>query len=175
MIFSGSPKSHDLSRAPRDTKFISDQIFPSKPSTPPLYHKTTTPIAFHPGKIPPDLTPKARAFYAKYDHHEGITTAVVLGGFFVFVCLLVMYKTKLKPMWKERHEKNIDAPQANPSEVTGSLNHFHRDFECIPLQTIQQETCEIEDDEELYFMDELGNYVFPLVHPQMTTCSCPQR
>ena len=33
---------------------------------------------------------------------SGVNTACVLGGFFVFVCLLVLYKSKLKPMWKER-------------------------------------------------------------------------
>ena len=32
-------------------------------------------------------------------------TALVLGGFFVFVCLLVLYKAKCKPMWKNRKRR----------------------------------------------------------------------
>ena len=43
-------------------------------------------------------------FYSSYKPMEGVMTALVLGGFFVFVCLLVLYKTQCKPMWKNRQE-----------------------------------------------------------------------
>ena len=38
-------------------------------------------------------------YYKNYDAMDGLVTAIVLGGFFAFVCLLVIYKTKCKPMW----------------------------------------------------------------------------
>ena len=41
---------------------------------------------------PEPLTPDQTSFYSAYDPSEGVTTAVVLGGFFVFVCLMVVYK-----------------------------------------------------------------------------------
>ncbi len=70
------------------------------PGAPPEYHMP----------IPPGLSlieqerkaVEIRDFYKNYDPMEGVLTAVVLGGFFAFVCLLVMYKTKCKPMWKNR-------------------------------------------------------------------------
>ena len=46
-------------------------------------------------------------FYSSYKPMEGVMTALVLGGFFVFVCLLVLYKTQCKPMWKNRHEQDM--------------------------------------------------------------------
>ena len=51
-----------------------------------------------------------REFYKSYDSHEGFITAIVLGGFFAFVCLLVMYKTKCKPMWKNRRKRLTTTP-----------------------------------------------------------------
>ena len=63
----------------------------------------------------PDAHPKhlsrlEREFYKSYDSHEGFITAIVLGGFFAFVCLLVMYKTKCKPMWKNRRKRLTTTP-----------------------------------------------------------------
>ena len=121
------------------------------------------------------MTPKQAKFYGKYDPTEGITTAVVLGGFFVFVCLLVVYKTKLKPLWKERHAKRHDTtPQMN-TEMNSSFSHLHKDFECIPLQTIHNENCEELNEDDIYYADEFGNYVFPIMSPQPGSCSCPHR
>ena len=75
---------------------------------------------------PPKLSPKAEKFYAKYDSTEGVTTAIVLGGFFVFVYLLVVYKTKLKPMWRERQaRKNNNA--SDPKTDLNSHNHLHKE------------------------------------------------
>ena len=54
-------------------------------------------------------TPEA-CFYKTYDPYEGALTAIVLGGFFAFVCLLVMYKTKCKPMWKNRRKRLTTTP-----------------------------------------------------------------
>ena len=51
-----------------------------------------------------------REFYKTYDSHEGFITAIVLGGFFAFVCILVMYKTKCKPMWKNRRKRLTTTP-----------------------------------------------------------------
>ena len=41
-------------------------------------------------------------------------------------------------------------------------------FECIPLQSVCNEE---EDDDDIYFLDEYGNYVFPLQNEG--SCSCP--
>ena len=69
-----------------------------------------------------DLNAKQVNFYSKYDSTEGVTTAVVLGGFFVFVCLLVVYKTKLKPLWKERTaRRQCSSPTALRSDLNRSL------------------------------------------------------
>ena len=46
-------------------------------------------------------------FYGTYKPMEGVMTAFVLGGFFVFVCILVLYKTQVKPMWKNRQGQSI--------------------------------------------------------------------
>ena len=163
-------------------------------------------------------------FYANYDAYEGSVTAVVLGGFFAFVSLLVIYKTKIKPMWKNRRRRLTNTPattsvaehSATPAAIGGdameSLNQegvtincaacslpldgnehecevedddgepvHDKDcdgnceycneqadedefggFECIPLQTVN---CNEEDDDDIYFLDEFGNYVFPISPP----------
>ena len=75
---------------------------------------------------PPKLSPKAEKFYAKYDSTEGVTTAIVLGGFFVFVCLLVVYKTKLKPMWRERQSQRKSNATDQKSDLN-SHNHLHKE------------------------------------------------
>ena len=51
-----------------------------------------------------------REFYKNYNAMDGVVTAVVLGGFFAFVCLLVVYKTKCKPMWKNRRKRLTNTP-----------------------------------------------------------------
>ena len=75
---------------------------------------------------PPKLSPKAEKFYAKYDSTEGVTTAIVLGGFFVFVCLLVVYKTKLKPMWRERQARRNNSATDQKTDLN-SHNHLHKE------------------------------------------------
>ena len=75
---------------------------------------------------PPKLSRKAEKFYAKYDSTEGVTTAIVLGGFFVFVCLLVVYKTKLKPMWRERQAQQNNSTTDQKSDLN-SHNHLHKE------------------------------------------------
>ena len=146
-----------------------------------------------------------KEFYKNYDAMEGTLTAIVLGGFFAFVCLLVMYKTKCRPMWKNRRKRltttpatasvaEIDdqgLPGGVPSGVGGPTlqppviqQEFHEgcqfdaemeleeeeeyNFECIPLQSVCNEE---EDDDDIYFLDEYGNYVFPLQNEG--SCSCP--
>ena len=54
-----------------------------------------------------------------------MTTAVVLGGFFVFVCLLVVYKTKLKPMWRERQARKHDTAAHNGVARPELSSHQH--------------------------------------------------
>ena len=172
-----------------------------------------------------DLNAKQANFYSKYDSTEGVTTAVVLGGFFVFVCLLVVYKTKLKPLWKERiARRQCSSPNAHRSDLARSLTqpglhketlahvclsnlsykyhqHQHllylqwrvlscllfvdlsgnmtkliiKDFECIPLQTLHNETCATLADDEIFYSDEFGNFVFPIVQQEPGSCSCPHR
>ena len=151
-------------------------------------------------------TPEA-CFYEKYDPLEGAMTAIVLGGFFAFVCLLVMYKTKCKPMWKNRRKRLTTTPAtASVAEAADEVSHqlnpagppviqqqgqfddlndqcqfleeqcddFEDDFgfECIPLQSV----CNEEDsNDDIYFLDEFGNYVFPVSSPNNVqgSCSCP--
>lgn len=119
-------------------------------------------------------------------------TAIVLGGFFAFVCLLVMYKTKCKPMWKNRRKRLTTTPAtasvAEPEDDGGGLGlgpvsdacQFDDEdddedfgFECVPLQSV----CNEEDtNDDIYFLDEFGNYVFPVSTPntiQGSCCSCP--
>lgn len=143
-------------------------------------------------------------FYKTYDPKEGIVTAIVLGGFFVFVSLLVLYKTKCKPMWKNRRKRLTNTPvtqsvvegdsfgggpngslsfpyppgldPAAPVIVEDETTFNGEDdygFECIPLQPICNEDYNDEDD-DIYFLDEFGNYVFPLSTPTIPgSCSCP--
>ena len=162
-------------------------------------------------------------FYRDYNIMDGAVTAIVLGGFFAFVCLLVVYKTKCKPMWKNRGKRLTTTPATasvadNPMSQSGmagdgqdSLNQGNNskkgslgmlpldgknsecdrdedpsyrecegdceqcmdeeheppddafdDFECIPLQTVN---CSEEDDDDIFFLDEFGNYVFPFSTP----------
>ena len=139
-----------------------------------------------------------KEFYKNYDPMEGALTAVVLGGFFAFVCLLVMYKTKCKPMWKNRRKRLTTTPatasvaeldEQQGSGLTGQTapviqQQFENDcqfdmeeedefgFECIPLQSV----CNEEDtNDDIYFLDEFGNYVFPVSSPNniQGSCSCP--
>ena len=138
------------------------------------------------------------AFYRNYDPREGIVTAIVLGGFFVFVSLLVLYKTKCKPMWKNRRKRLTNTPVTHSVVEGDSLGgRCHLDFpsgledvttrdecdvnvtcddedfgfECIPLQTVCNND---EDNDDIYFLDEFGNYVFPVSTPTIPgSCSCP--
>jgi hypothetical protein len=64
-----------------------------------------------------------RNFYKNYDAMEGALTAVVLGGFFAFVCLLVMYKTKCKPMWQNRRKRLTTTPATASVGELDSNNH----------------------------------------------------
>ena len=122
-----------------------------------------------------NLSPDAKAFYDKYDPMEGVTTASVLSGFFVFCCLTVLYKTKCKPMWKERNKRLYNTP-ATHSEIESTFSHLHKDFECIPLQTMHGGGGTVDDDDDdIYYLDEFGNYVFPLSPTLPGTCSCPHR
>jgi len=137
-------------------------------------------------------------FYKNYDPREGIVTAIVLGGFFVFVSLLVLYKTKCKPMWKNRKKRltntpvthsvvegdslggrcNLDFPSGlddvtarDECDVHVTCDDEDFGFECIPLQTVCNED---EDNDDIYFLDEFGNYVFPVSTPTIPgSCSCP--
>ena len=87
------------------------------------------------------LSSKQEKFYAKYDGTEGVTTAVVLGGFFVFVCLLVIYKTKLKPAWKDRQARRHDNTPATRSELS-SHSHLHKEnnYHVLDIQKPEIET-----------------------------------
>ena len=45
-------------------------------------------------------------------------------------------------------------------------------FECIPLQTVCND--DDTDNDDIYFLDEFGNYVFPVSTPTIPgSCSCP--
>ena len=104
-------------------------------TTPPLSTATTvtTPRSsqHHLTSPPPSLYPVTADeldFYRQYDPMEGVTTAVVLGGFFVFVCLLVVYKTKLKPLWKERRRRLHNTPaNRSAADMASSLSHLHKE------------------------------------------------
>ena len=167
------------------------------------------PNLLHPPPPPSYVSPeRARKieieqFYRNYDVMDGLVTAIVLGGFFAFVCLLVVYKTKCKPMWKNRRKRLTNTPAtASMGEMSGLDDNkdamtpdgkehscgdqddcgfqCHQEddipdcldeFECIPLQTV----CNEEDDDDIYFLDEFGNYVFPVSTPTIgvNSCSCP--
>jgi len=158
-------------------------------------------------------------------------TAVVLGGFFAFVCLLVLYKTKCKPMWKNRRKRltntpatqsmvdgneasygppsapcgrgidileprvdveDVDADEScyyddeDGEDYEGFEGHDEYEFECIPLRSVftggegegEGEEGQDEDDGDIYFLDEFGNYVFPVADGSAgslmsaTPCSC---
>ena len=165
---------------------------------------------------------EVKDFYRDYNFRDGAVTAIVLGGFFAFVCLLVIYKTKIKPMWKNRGKRLTTTPATasvaeNPMNSSGvhgdgieSLNYGEtgkgstcmvpldgqvhecdgeehpcvqdcddvcencvvgedededdafEGFECIPLQTVN---CSEEDEDDIFFLDEFGNYVFPISTP----------
>ncbi|XP_040568573.1 uncharacterized protein [Lepeophtheirus salmonis] len=170
-----------------------------------------------------------REFYKNYNAMDGAITAVVLGGFFAFVCLLVVYKTKCKPMWKNRGKKltNTPATQSNADvDICGSglppNNGDHRThdidynndeeddeededeeerrdqiqrtsilnsppilsvtpaaedfgFECIPLR-MGGFSSSHDDEGDLYYLDECGNYLFPVPTPnEPDLCSCSQQ
>ena len=48
-------------------------------------------------------------------------TALVLGGFFVFVCLLVLYKAQCKPMWKNRKRRLLTNTPATLSRADTAM------------------------------------------------------
>ena len=162
--------------------------------------------------------PQEIEFYRNYNPMDGVVTATVLGGFFAFVCLLVLYKTKCKPMWKNRRKRLTNTPATHSVVETepaagggtgiipqGTANYCQNqptlglvvegqqqqaiisddileedeeeDYEFIPLRSVfaaseggDQEGCGSvgvggagEDvEEDIYFLDEFGNYVFPV-------------
>ena len=70
----------------------------------------------------------------------------------------------------------IECPQQTPaskSDLNSSLSQLQRDFECIPLQALHSELCEALQDGHLFYADEFGNYVFPVV--AQPACSCTNR
>ena len=111
---SHSPPSRNQLRTP------SSALLSSRKFSPPVLassQKSNTTNSVTP------LNSKQANFYSKYDSTEGVTTAVVLGGFFVFVCLLVVYKTKLKPLWKERTaRRQSGSPSTNTNNGRADLN-----------------------------------------------------
>ncbi|CAB4064516.1 unnamed protein product [Lepeophtheirus salmonis] len=150
-----------------------------------------------------------REFYKNYNAMDGAITAVVLGGFFAFVCLLVVYKTKCKPMWKNRGKKltNTPATQSNADIITNDEEDDEEDedeeerrdqiqrtsilnsppilsvtpaaedfgFECIPLR-MGGFSSSHDDEGDLYYLDECGNYLFPVPTPnEPDLCSCSQQ
>ena len=64
-------------------------------------HKTPVPNRIPFATLSPERARQheIEQYYKNYDAMDGLVTAIVLGGFFAFVCLLVIYKTKCKPMW----------------------------------------------------------------------------
>jgi hypothetical protein len=139
-------------------------------------------VAYYQQNMPTNLTDKQRIFYDKYTPFEGVNTAGTLGGFFIFVVLLVMYKSKMKPMWKERQCQRAENSRAEAGDngangVLGSLNEYlQKDLECIPLTNlVHSDLCEAGEEEEFFYHDDTGNFVFPLLSPGPTFCSCPNR
>ena len=213
--------------------------------------------------LPPDVARRREVdrFYRNYNPMEGIVTAVVLGGFFAFVCLLVVYKTKCKPMWKNRRKRLHNTPATHsvvdnemgnsgkPGGVAGSgsvgdindlgesgagagaaagvvvaiegqevvlasdetgepmeccegpsdydegdyddddyLDEEEYEYECIPLRSVftgdnggvgggEEGEGSVgggeEEEADIYFLDEFGNYVFPVTPPAAPgSCSC---
>ena len=113
---SHSPPSRNQFRTPSSVLLSSSKFYPSPLASRQKPNPTLT--------AADTLTPKQETFYAKYDSTEGVTTAVVLGGFFVLVCLLVVYKTKLKPLWKERQAGRQDT--GDRSELSRDNTHLHK-------------------------------------------------
>ncbi len=156
---------------------------------------------------------EAARFYRSYNPMEGVVTAAVLGGFFAFVCLLVVYKTKCKPMWKNRRKRLHNTPAThsvadnensgcgcgvvvNVAAANANFNDYGEndvgddifddvdededyEFECIPLRSVFADIVDDDGDGDgssenggdIYFLDEFGNYVFPVASP-VGSCSC---
>ena len=72
-------------------------------------------------------------------------------------------------------ELNNDNIKWSMNDEHWILHIFLQDFECIPLQTIHSEACSQLTDEDIFYSDEFGNYVFPIVNQHPGTCSCPNR
>ena len=234
---SSNSNSYNYGKKKNNNK-VSDSITP----LPPASHHPLPTITTSNTRIKSTVNPnrlremELHKFYRNYNPMEGVLTAVVLGGFFAFVCLLVVYKTKCKPMWKNRkkrltntpathsmNENNEHQPQCGPSVTVNGIRRtsFMDDldekvegdeeeeedeedgsceYECIPLKSVFTSSSRVshgeggqlalrpgaeEDEEEegdIYFLDEFGNYVFPLTSPvvgasggseAVASCSCP--
>ena len=221
--FEGDPRApyKQSSRKKRSAQVMSDQVSTNlKPTRPPpeVASQTSRPVykmppAFtHNGEVPDRARQRElEEFYKNYNAMEGLVTAIVLGGFFVFVSLLVLYKTKCKPMWKNRGKRLTNTPathsmgenetsacQPGPAptctvngvngeilegdlgmeggsdgggggggddddlEMEDAFDEDDFEFECIPLKSVYTMSGEDEDEEDVYFLDEFGNYVFPV-------------
>ncbi|QQP38722.1 Putative LOC100679586, partial [Caligus rogercresseyi] len=131
-----------------------------------------------------------REFYKNYNAMDGAITAIVLGGFFAFVCLLVVYKTnsptrpatqsnaEVDVCGEQRRSYVVEAAQLAAQEEEGmmggmltsppilSVTPAAEDFECIPLGAFSY-------DGDIYYLDECGNYLFPVPSPdESALCSC---
>ncbi len=202
------------------------------------------PSPLSPGVARSTLSPEVQRerekeeFYRNYDPMEGVVTAVVLGGFFAFVCLLVVYKTKCKPMWKNRRKRLHNTPATRsvadndmgkgelgvvadlateeggdngimdeqevvvgirePIECCDGVDYDYDEdeddyldeeyeYECIPLRSVFSgveggggyveggggTAADGDEESDMYFLDEFGNYVFPVMAPSMPgSCLC---
>lgn len=199
---SARPSPSTTSPVLRSGSGLPSQVqFTSHPRMRQLPQPTTTPYLSEEAQRQKEL----ELFYRTYDPKEGIVTAIVLGGFFVFVSLLVLYKTKCKPMWKNRRKRLTNTPVTQSvvegdsfgggGGMNGSLSFPYPSngdpgapviiedettfnceedfgFECIPLQPVCND--DYDDEDDIYFLDEYGNYVFPLSTPTIPgSCSCP--
>ncbi|TRY73236.1 hypothetical protein TCAL_02563 [Tigriopus californicus] len=165
--------------------------------------------------LSPERQKEIQQFYKNYNATEGLVTAIVLGGFFVFVSLLVIYKTKCKPMWKNRRKRLTNTPAThsngdnensfctvppNPplingeppssegeddqeyelgdqGEDEGCMDDEDFEYECIPLKSVyarggRKAEGDDDEDEDVYFLDEYGNYVFPISTPVSNMSAC---
>ena len=69
------------------------------------------------------------------------------GGFFAFVCLLVLYKTKCKPMWKNRRKRLTNTP------ATQSMaDSYQQHQQYVP--SIPAFVGIVEEDEQIRELDE---------------------